>query len=178
MPAQNSSGTQTEKRKGGAHFQIEIRLKKSAWFRKHFPRSHLGDRTVRNARAPSRSVFSLFVLLRLGRISATSRVTSRWSDFFVQISEQFSRVAVTFCRSISVFFLEGCVYIFSGISRSANSSLGTPPKSMFLARCSGVEVHRECFLVSVSRESLSGNFQVLLQKDRHTHVLVTKRKGS
>ena len=141
----------------------------------------------------------LVVLLHLkcflGRISAISRVTFRWSHFLVQISELFSRLAVTFSHSDfgtfsrglrSELFLEGCVYIFSAILGVQTPTLD-PPKNIILAKCSDTEVHRKCFRGSVSRGSLSGNCHVLQLKivvckfrryDHHTHVLVTTRKGS
>ena len=122
---------------------------------KTFSWSHLGDRIVRNARAPPRSMFSCcfiafdaFSREHLGHFSGHF---SGWSHFLVQISELFSRSAVTFSRSNFGTFSRGCVYIFSAILGVQNSSFGHPPKNMILARIrrSTENVSLEAFLVDL-----------------------------
>ena len=123
----------------------------------------------------------------LGRISAISRVTSRWSHFLVHTSEIFSRPAVTFSRSNFGTFLEGSVYVFSAIlGVQTPASLWTAPKNMILARSSDTEVHRkrsvEAFLVDLCLATVTScNKKIVACKfrryDRHTHVLVTTRKA-
>ena len=77
----------------------------------------------------------LVVLLHLmrffGRISAISRVTSRWSHLLVQISELFSSPVVKFSRSNFGTFFRGLRLHFLGNSRSTSSSFGSPQKHDF-----------------------------------------------
>ena len=173
MPAEkDSSGKPTKKTKRGGHFQIEIWLKKIGLAQKTFSRSHLGDRIVRNARAPPRSMFSCCFTAFDAFFSGGSRPflgSLLGGHIFSFKSRNFFRgLRSHFLVQISELFLEGCIYIFSAILGVQTPALD-PPKNMILARCS--EVHRKCCRGSVSRGSLPGNCHVLQQNDFGLQVL-------
>ena len=168
MPAQkNRSGKPTKKTKRGGHFQIEIWLKKSAWFRNIFSESSRRQDCEKRKGAPSLDVFLLFYCI--GRVfSGASRPllgSLLGGHIFSFKSRNFFRGPRShFLVQISELCLEGCIYIFSAILGVQTPALN-PPKNMILARCSDTEDHRKWVFGSVSRGSLSGNCHVLQQKD-------------